>query len=411
MPSRITFNGEFTLKELLEFQTIPQLKRMMILLGKRMKGAPKKQQLVDAVAHILTTEPERVVKSMFCYELKACMDVMEGRMDVETAEKSGLLFELNRFGFIYALDCHYPKESTLHFSKEMAQLLRPLIPAEMERREKDGSLMAEQLALGCANLYGFTDMAYMVSYIPELEKRLGHSLENEEITKLFYPVVCAVMDGRGKVDGVFVSPFAAFNGFDYRFEGAVEWCEEPKQFDFDTILGYGRMPYPVIASPATAKLKKVLRKSIKPDTTPEHIIRELWIFKQDESRNIGLPPLDEYMDFKRESDFTNAIEAVVDFMNNVPYWRLRGNTSEEIGRRNMERMRRSGQMPKISIGPNLRAMGIESFEQIQEMARKGESFPPFPPLTQPTVNAGSKVGRNDPCPCGSGKKFKNCCGR
>ena len=23
----------------------------------------------------------------------------------------------------------------------------------------------------------------------------------------------------------------------------------------------------------------------------------------------------------------------------------------------------------------------------------------------------SKTGRNDPCPCGSGKKFKKCCGR
>jgi preprotein translocase subunit SecA len=22
-----------------------------------------------------------------------------------------------------------------------------------------------------------------------------------------------------------------------------------------------------------------------------------------------------------------------------------------------------------------------------------------------------KAGRNDPCPCGSGKKYKNCCGR
>jgi uncharacterized protein YchJ len=22
-----------------------------------------------------------------------------------------------------------------------------------------------------------------------------------------------------------------------------------------------------------------------------------------------------------------------------------------------------------------------------------------------------KIGRNDPCPCGSGKKFKNCCGK
>jgi len=23
----------------------------------------------------------------------------------------------------------------------------------------------------------------------------------------------------------------------------------------------------------------------------------------------------------------------------------------------------------------------------------------------------AKVGRNDPCPCGSGKKYKNCCGK
>lgn len=28
---------------------------------------------------------------------------------------------------------------------------------------------------------------------------------------------------------------------------------------------------------------------------------------------------------------------------------------------------------------------------------------------QPVVNL-DKVGRNDPCPCGSGKKFKKCCG-
>ena len=27
-----------------------------------------------------------------------------------------------------------------------------------------------------------------------------------------------------------------------------------------------------------------------------------------------------------------------------------------------------------------------------------------------TVSKGEKVGRNDPCPCGSGKKYKNCCG-
>ena len=29
----------------------------------------------------------------------------------------------------------------------------------------------------------------------------------------------------------------------------------------------------------------------------------------------------------------------------------------------------------------------------------------------PVTNEGPKVGRNDPCPCGSGKKYKNCCGK
>jgi hypothetical protein len=29
----------------------------------------------------------------------------------------------------------------------------------------------------------------------------------------------------------------------------------------------------------------------------------------------------------------------------------------------------------------------------------------------PIVSGSPKVGRNDPCPCGSGKKYKKCCGR
>ena len=32
-------------------------------------------------------------------------------------------------------------------------------------------------------------------------------------------------------------------------------------------------------------------------------------------------------------------------------------------------------------------------------------------VKQPKKNKEKKIGRNDPCPCGSGKKYKNCCGR
>lgn len=33
------------------------------------------------------------------------------------------------------------------------------------------------------------------------------------------------------------------------------------------------------------------------------------------------------------------------------------------------------------------------------------------PKTVQFVRQGPKVGRNDPCPCGSGKKYKKCCGK
>ncbi|MDX2463363.1 MAG: preprotein translocase subunit SecA [Porticoccus sp.] len=41
----------------------------------------------------------------------------------------------------------------------------------------------------------------------------------------------------------------------------------------------------------------------------------------------------------------------------------------------------------------------------------GNSNNPVPPASQPFVRSGKKVGRNDICPCGSGKKFKQCHGK
>ncbi len=53
-----------------------------------------------------------------------------------------------------------------------------------------------------------------------------------------------------------------------------------------------------------------------------------------------------------------------------------------------------------------------------ELAKAAENFawpkrkePPPPILEKPApVRVAPKTGRNDPCPCGSGKKFKKCCG-
>ncbi|MDE2849895.1 MAG: SEC-C metal-binding domain-containing protein [Acidobacteriota bacterium] len=42
---------------------------------------------------------------------------------------------------------------------------------------------------------------------------------------------------------------------------------------------------------------------------------------------------------------------------------------------------------------------------------QGPTGPPTRPQTPRTVvRSQAKVGRNAPCPCGSGKKYKKCCG-
>ena len=40
-----------------------------------------------------------------------------------------------------------------------------------------------------------------------------------------------------------------------------------------------------------------------------------------------------------------------------------------------------------------------------------EEMPEMPGKGKPIVRTTPKIGRNDPCPCGSGKKYKKCCGR
>ncbi len=54
-------------------------------------------------------------------------------------------------------------------------------------------------------------------------------------------------------------------------------------------------------------------------------------------------------------------------------------------------------------------------ERVQASVRPVEGKPMVPGNGQPRqpkrVKPSERIGRNDPCPCGSGKKYKNCCGR
>jgi preprotein translocase subunit SecA len=45
------------------------------------------------------------------------------------------------------------------------------------------------------------------------------------------------------------------------------------------------------------------------------------------------------------------------------------------------------------------------------MAGEGADQQNSPETDKPVIRSTPKVGRNSPCPCGSGKKYKQCCGK
>ena len=110
-----------------------------------------------------------------------------------------------------------------------------------------------------------------------------------------------------------------------------------------------------------------------------------------------------------ESHLNEFMGLVYDLNNNTRLPANRGYTPVELSRKY-----RKHTIPEISFGPNIRDMLQNGELNASDMARKiEESDLPAQVKAQMIlgIKPSSKVGRNDPCPCGSGKKYKKCCGR
>ncbi|MBU1595941.1 MAG: preprotein translocase subunit SecA [Proteobacteria bacterium] len=65
---------------------------------------------------------------------------------------------------------------------------------------------------------------------------------------------------------------------------------------------------------------------------------------------------------------------------------------------------------RLRIQNEVKEEEFQHKETAAELEYQGAGAAAEPKKKQP-VKRGAKVGRNDPCTCGSGKKFKNCCGK
>ncbi len=84
--------------------------------------------------------------------------------------------------------------------------------------------------------------------------------------------------------------------------------------------------------------------------------------------------------------------------------RVRIQSEQDVQRMEAERRRAQAMEFRHAAAPALTAAQQQAAAAPQQMAAP-------PPAPEPFVREGRKIGRNEPCPCGSGKKYKQCHGR
>lgn len=105
-------------------------------------------------------------------------------------------------------------------------------------------------------------------------------------------------------------------------------------------------------------------------------------FKSGKSLSDAFGIVQHHFEFRDEADVSAVVDILVAMNNSTRQWVLKGYSPSELS------AARAKSVPAnvLAAPPSARQGDVISFK------------------------TGQKIGRNDPCPCGSGKKFKKCCG-
>jgi preprotein translocase subunit SecA len=151
----------------------------------------------------------------------------------------------------------------------------------------------------------------------------------------------------------------------------------------------------MLGSELMARLERYAVLSVIDDKWKEHL-REM----DDLKEGIGLRAYgqkDPLVEYKAEA-FHLFVALIGEIRNDVVSFCFKffPQEPEEV------QARRAQQQRMRTVKDSSQNMGLKTSDTAQESQNRGKQQP---------VKVEAKVGRNDPCPCGSGKKYKNCHGK
>ena len=151
----------------------------------------------------------------------------------------------------------------------------------------------------------------------------------------------------------------------------------------------------MLGSELMARLERYAVLSVIDDKWKEHL-REM----DDLKEGIGLRAYgqkDPLIEYKAEA-FHLFVALITEIRNEVVSFCFKffPQEPEEVQARRIKQQRMQ------AVKDSAQNLGLQNSDNARESQNRGKQQP---------IKAEEKVGRNEPCPCGSGKKYKNCHGK
>ena len=278
-------------------------------------------------------------------------------------------------------------------TEDFKEAIRPYIDGILDYHDVKLRLKVEEYLIGALNIYGILTRSELKTI---LKKCLHLEDDGSGLFDRIYPYSIALKNQDIEAyypanENFFISPFVSFYGDIIKERDKRKDITSLKDFSPDAIKKAGQMPLPEFPNPVNNKLIKVLQGKLGYSEQEAYYMRYvMWQMAQTEDASVIIESVLENTPVGENGKALNdALPVLSDYLNNTPQWIFRGRCPADL-------YVPPSSAPAISLGPNMRAMGYRQEEMQQMVNGMWNSV---------------KVGRNDPCPCGSGKKYKHCCGR
>lgn len=301
---------------------------------------------------------------------------------------------------------------------DLWQMMKPHVEEVLADPHVQHRATIENTILGLANLYGQINLGFVekelirlgqVQTIEGAKVAVSACMDDSLLLKFTQHQTGRLIDEPSEDTLLFLSPYGwdMPSELDDEIKKRESLAKDYHLFTIVEVMYAAVMPMPLIANPMHNAFFSLLTDDLNyNDWLASEICHGLWYremhkYEEDfEEEDPGQYFREEVLYDYDSSDslFRKAMKLLDDYLNNMPHWQLKGHTPMEV----------HGLLSEEDKAVKRKRQESRSYHDDDYISPK--DWMANLGVTMPII-AEKKPGRNDPCPCGSGKKYKNCCGR